>query len=473
MTPRSFAGADPVALNGLAELAEQYTVRLGLVRAALTRLTDGRGPDSELMRILSATGLELGRASTNLKWRAAVIESAQRMGIPVFSGSTLQTQQITEFATLGVFSLGQWEEAFEEWRTSPSADELRLMNPEQAHARFAALSPSLGESVAVRFPQVVGRLDGAPPQLRYLANSLLLRYEVQQLQEQIGEIGAVDDEHPLRTLAITALRTQLTEYRRWLAEDRQILLFDPDGDGRAVEVFGDLNTATHVGVVIPGMANSLANFSEDDAGFRSNAIKLFGSAGSPSVATIAWLGYDTPDGADASVRKAAETGVEDLRRFLEGIDPVGDRELTVIAHSYGSVLSGLAASEGLETNNLVFVGSPGTTLDGAEDARLRPGGQVWAALADRDPIVLGVSPAELPTSWPIVLDPTGLGRHLVRTLGHPEDLWHGTNPAHERFDALRITTDGCSGHSDYFEAGALRNLGSIVAGRYSEVDFVR
>ena len=28
---------------------------------------------------------------------------------------------------------------------------------------------------------------------------------------------------------------------RWLAEDRQILIFDPRGDGRVAEVFGDLD----------------------------------------------------------------------------------------------------------------------------------------------------------------------------------------------------------------------------------------
>jgi hypothetical protein len=44
--------------------------------------------------------------------------------------------------------------------------------------------------------------------------------------------------------------------------------------------------------------------------------------------------------------------------------------------------------------------------------------------------------------------------------------------ATDGFGALQITTDGSSGHSDYFEAGSLTNLARIVQSLYADVDLV-
>src|SRR4029079_7990870 len=76
--------------------------------------------------------------------------------------------------------------------------------------------------------------------------------------------------------------------------DRHFLLFDPEGDGRAAEVFGDLTTARHVAVVVPGMNNDLDNFTGGDAEKVQHQASQFDP---DQVATIQWLGYDTPEGA--------------------------------------------------------------------------------------------------------------------------------------------------------------------------------
>ena len=78
--------------------------------------------------------------------------------------------------------------------------------------------------------------------------------------------------------------------------DRHFLLFDPAGDGRAAEVFGDLTTARHVAVVVPGMNNDLNNFTGGDAEKVQHQASQFDP---DQVATIQWLGYDTPEGATA------------------------------------------------------------------------------------------------------------------------------------------------------------------------------
>ena len=42
--------------------------------------------------------------------------------------------------------------------------------------------------------------------------------------------------------------------------DRQILAFDPTGRGRVAEVFGDLDRAERVSVVVPGVDTNLLTF---------------------------------------------------------------------------------------------------------------------------------------------------------------------------------------------------------------------
>lgn len=51
---------------------------------------------------------------------------------------------------------------------------------------------------------------------------------------------------------------------------RQLLAFSPVGDGMAVEVFGDLTTADHVALLVPGMGSKLDNF----PGLAANAYDL-------------------------------------------------------------------------------------------------------------------------------------------------------------------------------------------------------
>src|SRR4051794_15686705 len=74
-----------------------------------------------------------------------------------------------------------------------------------------------------------------------------------------------------------------------------VLFLDPSGDGRIIEVYGDLDTATKVAVVVPGIESTLAN---EARGLRQSAKHLYDEArtmGDDDLAVVAWLGYDTPD----------------------------------------------------------------------------------------------------------------------------------------------------------------------------------
>jgi len=365
-------------------------------------------------------------------------------------------------------------------RPSIDRNEVRRLgsaDPKQVARYFASLTATEEGLVVAMYPDLVMRLDGAPPAVRYAASDLMIGRRIYGLEsasreagERLRDGGLLGFQRRLLQRYLDMIDGEVAELDRWLAEDRQILLFDPAGDGRVVEVFGDLATSGNLGVVVPGITNDRSNFSVGGGGFRAGARAIHQRAaelGIDGIATIAWLGYDTPDGADAVLRRAAEAGHEDLIAFVAGLDALdGRRHIAVIGHSYGSLVTGLAAAEGIDADEVVFVGSPGTGLRTADDARLAPGGVVWAGLAAGDPIGAGVDITEFLTPQDQLKQTV---RRLLDSLKGEDalrDLHHGVNPAHESFGAIEFHTDGSVGHSEYFKPDTvtLDNLLYIIAG---------
>lgn len=241
-----------------------------------------------------------------------------------------------------------------------------------------------------------------------------------------------------------------------LAPGRTFLMVDPDGDGRVVEVFGDLPSARHVAVLVPGTGATIRNHDAPVHGLSRRAATLYRAAGGEAegVAVIAWLGYDAPElGPSMLSTRRARAGASDLRRLVTSL--AADRpHVTVVGHSYGAVVAAMAAAAGMPAADLVLVGSPGVPLDDAGDLRPGGAGRVWVLSSDHDPITR--------------ISPSGLfGRLAGRTPatdgdGDPIRLSHGPNPAAESFGAVELETDGVAGHSDYFLPGT-GSLGAIAA----------
>ncbi len=215
--------------------------------------------------------------------------------------------------------------------------------------------------------------------------------------------------------------------------DALLLQYDERGDGRIVVAFGDPDTSRNVATYVPGAGTSL----RDVSGELERAVALRERAG-PDTAVVMWLGYDAPDFADAALLKAARDGADALRRFQEGLaanhtGEIGQR--TVIGHSYGSVVVGVAEREGdLIADDIVALGSPGMGAPTA--AHLRDPTQVWACTARDDPI-------RLVPGFILGRDPDhprfGAQRFVSAPMGH-SGYFHPTNPA---LDALaRIATTG-------------------------------
>ncbi|WP_326612371.1 alpha/beta hydrolase family protein [Streptomyces scopuliridis] len=288
--------------------------------------------------------------------------------------------------------------------------------PGQVAQFFATLTPGQSERLVRRHPLVVGNLDGAPVPLRYEANSRAVRAEHDPRYERLAEPG------------------------------RQILAFDPRGRGQVAEVYGDLATARHVSVVVPGSDIDAATFDRTNDPYGTPA----GMAGSLRAATggrtavIAWAGYTTPVGfgLDVASGDLAEAGAGRLARFTQGLTAAGVGEPALFCHSYGAVVCGLAASE-VNATDIVVLGAPGMRAGHVAD--LHTDARVWAA---KDP-----------SDW-------------ISKVPHVEfaGLGHGQDPTAPSFGARRVPADRAEGHTGYFAPGtdSLRAFAAIAQGRVTQ-----
>ncbi|MFJ8904676.1 alpha/beta hydrolase [Streptomyces sp. NPDC102359] len=227
---------------------------------------------------------------------------------------------------------------------------------------------------------------------------------------------------------------------------RQLLAFDGRGAGLVTEVLGDLAHAGRVAVLVPGSDTGIDTYDR----FRATALALHGRLAREApagvrTAVVAWLGYETPGtlGPSVTTTGRAEDAAPQLREVIDGLRAVaGPRaRLSLLCHSYGSVVCARAAS-GLDIDDLVFLGSPGTGAGTAADLRTRA--RVWAARGAGD--------------W--VEHVPHIDAELFGTT-----VGFGTDPVSREFGA-RVFAAGDGGHSDYFAPGSpsLANLTRIVLG---------
>lgn len=302
--------------------------------------------------------------------------------------------------------------------------------PREVAAFFAGLDDAARRDLLRSHPSVVGNLEGAPLPLRYEANRIA--------------VAATGD----------------PRYASLAAPDRQILAFDPRGRGQVAEVFGDLEHAEHVAVIVPGSDNDAAGYDAPrkphtgPAGMARALREATGSGAASgswsgsatrtrtgtgtggATAVVAWIGYTTPVGVglDAADGRLARAGAARLARFTAGLDAVGAPDPALFCHSYGSVVCGLAARH-TDAADIVALGSPGMRADNA--AALGTGARVWAARGPSDWI------ADVPN-----VELAGIG--------------HGADPTSAAFGARRVPAADVAGHTGYFMPGT-QSLAAFAA----------
>ena len=241
----------------------------------------------------------------------------------------------------------------------------------------------------------------------------------------------------------TSLASALNGMRRY-----QFIDFNPRGKGLAAEVIGDLATAKRVAILVPGSDTSLTTFdsrgtSSPQGGARALAAEAHRLDPGNHLAVIAWLGYNTPDTLSPAVLTSGDAG-----QGASALGPLVDAlarhgyQVSLLCHSYGSVVCGRAAAH-LPVTDIAVVGSPG--MDVSSVRAMHTTTRVWAGRGASD--------------W-------------IKNVPHVQflGLGFGQDPMDSAFGA-RIFAAGSGGHSSYFKPGgiALRNLAYIALGDQAEV----
>ena len=320
-------------------------------------------------------------------------------------------------------------------------------------------------------PELIGNLDGVPFEVRDGANREFLDQTMRDLRAVIaGSSGRTMIDHAEQQLDMLEA---IAEALHTGAAAHTLLSLDVSGQGRAAIVLGDLRTADYVTYLVPGMFFTIQNqmgdwtqaaadlydqqvdwltlFAAKD-GTKAGATPASTGSGqlatapTSTVATIAWIGYHTPNLTNVGAIDNALEGRDSLSSAIEGLQALraGDEPyVTVVAHSYGSTAALMALTEdSFEIDALAMVGSPGSEAQSVDALHVR-GGNVWVGEAAWDPV---------PNSSFFGSDPGAPG-YGAKTLG----VDGGTDAITHRVLA------GSIGHNEYFVAGSqsMRNLALI------------
>lgn len=298
--------------------------------------------------------------------------------------------------------------------------------------------------LAMSDPSLVGNLDGIPNTVRYVANKVNVFRAVESEQERLDAWQPPPTKQDPAYVDYARLGSRIDTLSTLVNDEKltkiapvppsQILAFTPptyDGntvtdDGRLAVVSGDLDTAHHVGVFVPGITNRIDNFAAT-LGQASNAQNLAGDAS----ATVAWLGYDTPEFADSVTTDDAVRGGHALHDFMAGLQRAEGSDLTLMAHSYGTLVTSQALQFGKGEKPLpdrvVLFGSPGLGEDihSTTDLGLPPGYPIYALRAPSDPVSItaafGMDPVEMSGITRLDTDWTDDGREPTGHSQYTED----------------------------------------------------
>ncbi|OBK21562.1 hypothetical protein A5634_09995 [Mycobacterium asiaticum] len=400
------------------------------------------------------------------------------------------------------------------WKRIPpvSPDEIRhhlgdkLFGEQRARdnaAWWRELSGEEQRALVDSYAREVGNAEGIPPWARTQANDHRLSQLHDELQSR-KDAGAHLSRPEKRELGrYNEIRRALDEARgraEKLGAEVHILAFDPHefrGDGRMVVSVGhDPHRADAVSWHVPGFSTTI----ESIGGNLTNAMNHFESVRmehpQARVASIAWIGYDAPQGLrglwDVAHTRLARAGGDILRGDLAAFSAARDAialdgnhfsNNDVFGHSYGSTTTSFAGHGGELTTHarsITLAGSPGAgPVRHASEFGL--GERVFVASSSRDPVtMLGARSLD------------GLGTRLPETYGRAFGRGLGLDPAMQGFGAHRLTaefprymdhllgrTEGTAGtHSAYYRfdsrteglrTESLANFGRIGAGMFERV----
>lgn len=391
----------------------------------------------------------------------------------------------------------------------------------QARELLLGLPAADRRRLALLHPALVSGLASAPVEDRFAAARVLVSAESARLRARL--VGACESAlgagvrrlqwyAELLTGCVVLTRPGGTR----LVRPHQLLAFDPRGDGRIEEVFGDLSVARHLAVYVPGTGTSLDRY----AGNAERASAF--AAAEPDLAVVLWQGADFPDQPEdhllpptalwdrpvhaveyqvrahvlaAAYRDAADRAGPLLARDVAGLRmalPGPGADLTVLGHSYGGSIVGSAEARGMVVDRVVHISSAGGYVSDVRDYAAGECGTRRFSMTDPDDPIqlaqgagfgsLGQVQHSLATVSGVLPRPLGplavpLAAGVAVAAGDPSRVGHGLDPdlipSVTRLDT-GVRADGhtlVSGHSGMFDPGstAWRNLLAVMHGDQVQV----
>src|SRR5699024_2239339 len=150
----------------------------------------------------------------------------------------------------------------------------------------------------------------------------------------------------------------------------------------AAFAYGDLDNATKINILVPGMNSDVTGMHSWGTTARDINDDVPGSA------TVTWFGYDSPNTTEEPGMSRAEDGAAALGDFLDGVDSLSPSAQTnVVAHSYGSTTAAQAIGSehgGHGVDKFITVGSAGLPDDDRVQQNLASGPQIYATTSPDD-----------------------------------------------------------------------------------------
>lgn len=339
---------------------------------------------------------------------------------------------------------------------------------------WSSLSDADKEQMIKAHPQEIGNLNGIDGTSRDKANRIYLKDATAREEKKLERLKDRYGAHPSRrerqelerveerVKALKNVQSTLDREQPSPQGDgtpRQLLSLETSGKRVLAAVAqGNVDTADHIGVIVPGLysnvANNLGKYDDDAKIMGANVRK---HAHGESVAMISYLGYEAPQNiAEVTDIGYARRGADKLAGFLDGLDAsrergAGDAHITVASHSYGSTTAGIALTkvDSGVVDDLIQFGSPGSGVQDVSEFKLEKG-HAWVSATDYwQDMVQGIG------------DDGRFGKNPAKMPGYNHlsgDV--GDNVDKSQFYPFRK-------HGGYFNEGskALDDISRVIAGR--------
>lgn len=300
-----------------------------------------------------------------------------------------------------------------EWTVAP-ADIVAgwpVLSQDRIASQIAGLTPDQRQQLVSEFPQQVGNTDGIPWAMRIAANRLNIANAVVEQQKLLGvsdndkllavirrtfpgwapgtsppysapgrlwlsmntdpekrrlALASYDDEVNGHIDFYTGLLGQVPDASGQSATpiDRQVVAFDP-ARSSYIELTGNLNSANHIGVFVPGVNTTILGSSSN-----LDTTRRIVEAGRGDIAMLTYVGGPFPDAdpwtqyPNAADPHYATDMAPRLVAFSEDVNRVADSmgrdvSVTFVGHSYGGSVLGTAEAQGLTADRTLYVAAAG------------------------------------------------------------------------------------------------------------------